>query len=315
MIDHPNAIKVTDFGKANGLLYLVMEFIQGYSLSSVIRKKGYMLPAITANIMGQVCAALDAAHSHNIIHRDLKPDNIMIKQNDLGQLVVKVLDFGIAKIKATAEEKSSSLTREGAIIGTLNYMSPEQCRGEEMIDARSDIYSLGVVVFEMLTGKLPFTAPTPTGVAVKHIVDPPPTLRSFIPEIPEQVERVVLKALEKEPSARFRRAGDFASELINATRHASSTQRLSGPGLFDEPAKGGTRPLVLDEMSDALSIVSMPASPTGSFSDATTDTAQRVSTTMTGNTQTGEQVIGTGEHTVLLLPRRAAEPRSTSDWL
>jgi eukaryotic-like serine/threonine-protein kinase len=308
MIDHPNAIKVTDFGKASGVLYLVMEFIQGYSLTSVIRKNGYLQPTLTANIMSQVCAALDAAHSHNIIHRDLKPDNIMIKQNDLGQLVIKVLDFGIAKIK-TPEESSTSLTREGSIIGTLNYMSPEQCRGEELLDSRSDIYSLGVVVFEMLTGTLPFTAPTPTGVAVKHIVDPPPALRSIVPSIPEQIDRAVLRALEKEPGARYKRAGEFAAELVNAARHSDSTQRLSAPGLFDEPAKGGTRALS-DEMLGDLGgdntfnlPASLPSSATSDYHKVTTETVDSVNTTVsTQKTKTGETVIRTGEHEGPVIP-------------
>src|SRR5262249_35157336 len=155
----------------------------------------------------QVCAALDAAHSHNIIHRDLKPDNIMIKQNDLGQWSVKVLDFGLAKINSG--EGSASLTSAGMILGTLSYMSPEQCRGDNIIDLRTDIYSLGVVAFEMLTGELPFKSPSVMEVVAKHIMESPPSLRSIISDIPEDIDQIVLRALEKDPSFRYRSAGEF----------------------------------------------------------------------------------------------------------
>jgi eukaryotic-like serine/threonine-protein kinase len=219
MIDHPNAIKVTDFGRADDMLYLVMEFVQGISLRNLLRKEGYLSPAKTADIMVQVCAALDAAHSHNIIHRDLKPDNIMIKQNDLGQLVVKVLDFGLAKIRTPDK---SSLTGAGIILGTFSYMSPEQCSGERVIDQHTDIYSLGVVAFEMLTGQLPFIANTFAGFLSKHIFETPPSLRTIRPEIPEGVDQAVLRTLEKEPEARHKSAGEFATELARAAYAARS---------------------------------------------------------------------------------------------
>ncbi|MEW6730820.1 MAG: bifunctional serine/threonine-protein kinase/formylglycine-generating enzyme family protein [Acidobacteriota bacterium] len=307
MIDHPNAIRVTDFGRAGELLYLVMEFIQGYSLSNLIRKKGYLAPATTASIMSQVCAALDAAHTHHIIHRDLKPDNIMIKQNDLGQQVIKVLDFGIAKMK-TADNNSASITRAGTIVGTLNYMSPEQCRGDEVIDLRSDIYSLGVVAFEMLTGRLPFSAPTPTGLAVKHIIEPPPGLRSIVPDIPERVEKVVLRALEKEPTARYRRAGEFAAELINSVHgggDSNRTQVLVGSGMPGDPVKGVTRPLY--ELGGNLEQDLPPQAgpPTAGYTEANTGMVQRATMTSATKVQTDEQPatkIKTDEQSAPALP-------------
>ena len=214
LIDHPNAVKVTDFGRAEDMLYLVMEFVPGYNLTQLIRKKGHLSPSTTANIMSQICAALDDAHAKKIIHRDLKPDNVMIKV-DRGKHIVKVFDFGIAKMVIEGNQ-DNSITRAGTIVGTVNYMSPEQCRGESAIDFRSDIYSLGVVAFEMMTGRLPFTAPTPTGLAVKHIVDPPPSMRSIVSEIPDSVDKAVLRALNKEPNDRYSSAGAFATELLNS---------------------------------------------------------------------------------------------------
>ncbi len=223
-IDHPNAVKVTDFGRADGMLYLVMEYVPGYNLTQLIRKKGTLSASTTANIMSQICAALDDAHSKKIIHRDLKPDNVMIKVDRSKKHIVKVFDFGIAKMIIEGKQ-DNSITRAGTIVGTVNYMSPEQCRGEGTIDLRSDIYSLGVVAFEMLTGRLPFTAPTPTGLAVKHIVEPPPSLCSIIPEIPESVDKVVLRALSKEPRDRYSSAGEFANELLQAAH---------SEGLYDQ---------------------------------------------------------------------------------
>jgi serine/threonine-protein kinase len=250
VIDHPNAVKVTDFGRADGMLYLVMEFVQGYSLTQLIRKKGHLSSSTTANIMSQMCAALDDAHSKKIIHRDLKPDNVMIKV-DRGKHIVKVFDFGIAKMVIEGAQ-DNSITKAGTIVGTVNYMSPEQCRGDGNIDFRSDIYSLGVVAFEMLTGRLPFTAPTPTSLAVKHIVDPPPSLRSIIPEIPESVDKVVLKALNKDPKDRYSSAGEFANELVHAAHsegmydHDAEFPPVSGisTGDYNKPKTGSNeRPL------------------------------------------------------------------------
>jgi eukaryotic-like serine/threonine-protein kinase len=233
MIDHPNAIKVTDFGHSGEMLYLVMEFVQGQSLDNLIQIAGHLSPELTAEIMGQICAALDAAHSRNIVHRDLKPENIMIKQNDLGQRIVKVLDFGLAKLKAE-EDFIPSLTSADTVVGTLSYMSPEQCKGEEVLDLRSDIYSLGVVAFEMLTGKLPFVSTRPTGLLSKHMFDHPPRLRSIKPSIPENVERAVLRAMAKSPEDRFQSAGEFASELSKAVRTSQESSSRALSAVFDK---------------------------------------------------------------------------------
>jgi eukaryotic-like serine/threonine-protein kinase len=222
LIDHPNSVKVTDFGRTDDMLYLVMEYIPGYSLANLIRKKKRLSPATVGNIMMQIAAAIDDAHSRKIIHRDLKPDNIMIKV-DRGRHMVKVFDFGIAKMMVDQND-NNAITRAGTIVGTLNYMSPEQCRGDNFIDSRSDIYSLGVVAFEMLTGRLPFTAPNPTGVAVKHIVDPPPAPSKVHPELPISIDEVILKCLQKDPNARYRTATEFATCLAEAASNAGLTE-------------------------------------------------------------------------------------------
>jgi eukaryotic-like serine/threonine-protein kinase len=196
LIHHPNAIAVTDFGVTNdtGMAYLVMEFLEGVELREKINREHQLGFEETFYITYQTCLALQAAHAKGIIHRDLKPDNIWLLKTEDGMEQVKVLDFGIAKLLSNAEE--NQLTQQGMIIGTPYYMSPEQCRGEEL-DARSDIYSLGIIIYEMLTGRVPFKANTPVAVALKHNSEPPPPPHQLRPDIPPSIEEVVLRALGK----------------------------------------------------------------------------------------------------------------------
>ncbi|HKV42963.1 MAG TPA: bifunctional serine/threonine-protein kinase/formylglycine-generating enzyme family protein, partial [Blastocatellia bacterium] len=179
-------------------------------------------------IMSQTCAAVQAAHAKGIIHRDLKPDNIWLLKMEDGSERVKVLDFGIAKLKATSE--SNTLTQKGMIVGTPYYMSPEQCRGEEL-DARSDIYSLGIILYEMLTGKVPFEGTTPLAVVLKHNTEQPKPLHFLRPDIPEAVEKVVMRAISKKRDDRQASATELAQEF-GAALHASGLPlKLAGPSL------------------------------------------------------------------------------------
>src|SRR5262249_38502284 len=159
-IQHPNATAVTDFGVSTGnnIFYLVMEYLEGRSLRERMRDEGALSCEETAQIIYQVCGAVEAAHKRNIIHRDLKPDNIFLQVEE-GVEIVKVLDFGIAKITHTGNA-TAGLTEAGMIVGTPYYMSPEQCQSDNL-DPRADIYSIGVIIFEMITGKLPFTGDSP----------------------------------------------------------------------------------------------------------------------------------------------------------
>jgi serine/threonine-protein kinase len=208
-LKHPNAVSVYDFGVTNeGLVYLVMELVEGESLRKVIKGQGPLTPSAAADVMRQVCAALDEAHRQSIVHRDIKADNIIIHATAVG-LRVKVLDFGIAKLR---DMKATNLTQTGSVMGTPHYMSPEQCVGEEL-DSRSDIYSLGIVLYEMLAGVVPFNSPTSTAVIIQHVNQPPPSLRAINMSIPEAVERVVLHALQKRREDRPQTAGALAAEL------------------------------------------------------------------------------------------------------
>jgi len=218
-LKHPNVVTIYDFGvSSEGLSYLVMELAEGENLRSLVERQGTLVVTDAAEIIRQVCAALDEAHRQDVVHRDIKPENILV-QTTPGGLQVKVLDFGIA---ALHDVNAGRLTRTGAVVGTPHYMSPEQCLGEEL-DGRSDIYSLGIVLFEMLTGVVPFDSPTPTAIVVKHVNDPPPPPRTLNPNISPAVESVTLRALEKRRDARPQTAGEMAGELIAAAGGA-------GPG-------------------------------------------------------------------------------------
>ena len=159
-LEHPNTIQVFDFGRTTeGLLYIVMEYIQGKNLGELLEQGGPMEPARVEKIMGQVCGSLEEAHARGIVHRDLEPDNVVLTERAGQKDWVKVLDFGIAKRSSEEDKNEQKLTQQGMVLGTPPYMSPEQFTGKP-IDARSDIYSLGIMAYEMLTGRLPFTANT-----------------------------------------------------------------------------------------------------------------------------------------------------------
>lgn len=228
LLKHPNAVAIYDFGTTSeGLVYLVMELVEGHSLRQIIREQGPLAPQAASVVINQVCAALEEAHRRNIIHRDLKPDNIIVTTTT-GGLLVKVLDFGLAKL-LDPETTASNLTQTGTVMGTPYYMSPEQFLGEPL-DSRSDIYSLGVVLYEMLTGAVPFSSPTPTAVVVQHVNQAPPPLRQRDASIPPAVEAVVLRALEKRREARQQTAFALAQELSAAIKGESVYPQSSTVG-------------------------------------------------------------------------------------
>ena len=220
-IRHSNAIAVSDFGITDDQInYIVMELFEGESLRKVLeREKKLPYPTAIA-IARQVCGALEAAHRSGVIHRDIKPENIFLAPQPDNSYFVKVIDFGIAKIVTDTTKGGPPLTRQGMIIGSPHYLSPEQCTGQEL-DARSDVYSLGIVLFEMLTGRVPFTALTPVAVALLHANEPPPSVRSLNPDIPEALDRLVLCALAKSKADRPASAQEFAAELERVARLVS----------------------------------------------------------------------------------------------
>jgi serine/threonine protein kinase len=214
-MQHPNAVTVTDFGATDdGYLYIVMELLEGRTLRDLLAHEGPLDPARAVSIMLQVCAAVGAAHNAGLIHRDLKPANIFIEQRPNLPAIVKVLDFGVAKFAVEEHDDDyKTLTQVGAIIGTPRYMSPEQCSGAAPLTPASDVYSLGIILYEMLTGAVPFNADTPLAVALKQVSETPRPLREIVPSIPADLEKVVLNALTKNPQERPQNANEFRRDL------------------------------------------------------------------------------------------------------
>jgi serine/threonine protein kinase/Flp pilus assembly protein TadD len=238
---HTNAVAVTDFGRtADGLFYIVMELLEGRSLRDVLAREAPLDAARAVSLMLQISAAVAAAHEAQVIHRDLKPGNIYVVQRPHAPAIIKVLDFGIAKLATDAGDglEQKPLTQTGVMIGTPRYMSPEQCDGADLTPA-SDVYSLGIILYEMLTGATPFTGPTPLSVALKHSSELPRAPREFVASIPAELETLVLHTLEKKPEKRPPDAGAFRRELY-------ATAQLLGL----EHAEGFSAP-TLDSLRDA----------------------------------------------------------------
>jgi serine/threonine-protein kinase len=236
-IHHPNAIRVTDFGVTpESIVYLVMEIVEGQSLRSLMRSEKVFDYIRAVNIVRQACGAVEAAHHSGVIHRDLKPDNILIERvRDVER--VKVLDFGIAKLKETKPD--AYLTQAGTIIGTPQYMSPEQSQGKHL-DPPSDIYSLGVILYEMLSGEVPFDGDSTFQVVYKQLHEPPRPLQEVAPNVPALLARVVMRALEKDPDRRQASAAQLSDELKQAVEMVGEGDSLSL-----------TNPLVVQPLSAA----------------------------------------------------------------
>ena len=222
-LNHPNSVGVIDFGKTeDGQLYLVMEFLRGKDLARVQYEEGPLSFRRIVNLLRQVLAALSEAHHLGIIHRDLKPENIILEQVRTGGDFVKVVDFGLAKMRIEAVQ--TNITSPGIVCGTPEYMSPEQGRGDPL-DARSDLYAVGVIFYQLLTGRLPFEAESPTQVVLMHITEQPDDPRSVVPErsIPSLLADVCLMALAKDPAHRFANADEFAEALGDALTQIESS--------------------------------------------------------------------------------------------
>ena len=198
---HPNIVNVYDVGEEDGIHYIVMELVEGITLKKYIEKKSRLSTKEAISIAIQVAMGMEAAHNNHIIHRDIKPQNIIISKEGK----VKVTDFGIAKA-------ASSNTITSNVMGSVHYTSPEQARGG-FSDEKSDIYSLGITLFEMLTGRVPFNGDTTVAIAIKQIQDPMPSPREFVPEVPVSVERIVLKCTQKSPDRRYQNMGDMIRDL------------------------------------------------------------------------------------------------------
>jgi len=204
-LNHPNIVSVFDWGEERGTYFIVMEYVEGRSLAEMIRTEGSIHPDKVAEISSEVAAALSFAHRNGIVHRDVKPGNVLVSPNGH----VKVADFGIARALANVQ---SELTQAGTVMGTATYISPEQAQGME-IDPRSDLYSLGVMIYEMLSGRPPFTGETPVAVAYQHVQDSPVSPRAMGVSVAESLEAVTMKLLAKNPVNRYPTAEDLRNDL------------------------------------------------------------------------------------------------------
>ena len=253
-LDHINIIPIHEYGEQGDMAYLVMPHITGGTLRDLLAKRGRLALDETVAIIEQAAAALDYAHARGIIHRDLKPSNILFHAD--GRVVLA--DFGLAKILNESTEadqqQSSDVTSAGAVIGTPEYFSPEQSTGHP-VDKRTDIYSLGIVLYQMLSGRVPFTGSTPVAIAVKHSVEEPPSFAHLQQDIPHGVEAVVMKAIAKKPEQRYSSAG----ELARALRIAAATVPSSHPLALDaQQTPEPTAPLTLSSHDTVLEIATVP---------------------------------------------------------
>jgi serine/threonine protein kinase len=213
-LNHANTVQVFDFGAAQGQLYLIMEYVRGQDLGRVVDRDGPLPWARAAPLFAQICGALAEAHELGIVHRDLKPENVLVTRTTGGRDFAKILDFGLAKIGGR-DAPPTEVTDRTEIVGTPYFMSPEQIRGDD-VDARSDIYSLGALVYKVLTGAPPFSAKTAVGVLTKHLTADAPPPSTLAPMIDARVDAIVMQALAKEPAKRFASAQEMGEEIERA---------------------------------------------------------------------------------------------------
>jgi serine/threonine-protein kinase len=237
-LNHPNIVSVYDLGQTpNGTLYIAMEFIEGPSLRAQIQAGHGIAPFRTVAILRQVSSALSTAHKHNIIHRDLKPQNIMLTTGPDGSEQAKLVDFGIAK----TFDEATQLTSLGSALGTPYYMSPEQIEGRP-VDARSDLYALGIILYEMLVGEVPFSDQSTPAVLVKQLKERPPRPSLKNPAVPAALETIALRCLEKDPGQRFQSADEFAAALNDAAATLTDTSGTETMPMASIPARAATPP-------------------------------------------------------------------------
>ncbi|MBL8148384.1 MAG: serine/threonine protein kinase [Blastocatellia bacterium] len=237
-IEHPHAVTVHDFGTLpDGEAFIVMEFIQGQSLRQLIKKESRLRIKHALELFRQVCTAVAAAHKEGVIHRDLKPENIMLKSTSAGAEVVKVVDFGLAKLKESSGKSLTNLTNKGEIIGTPYYMSPEQCSGIE-IDECTDIYSLGIILYEMVVGQPPFQGST-VAVIGMHLYKPVQSLCQDDPAFPQLLDKLLLAMLAKEKKDRIQTVETILQQIELITCHSDQIFLLQN-SFFEASAKSET---------------------------------------------------------------------------
>jgi serine/threonine-protein kinase len=239
-------------GFLEGRPYIAMEFLEGRTLDDLVQKEAPLPTQRAAQIAVQVLSGLQAAHEKQVIHRDVKPHNIFLVSTDRAQDVVKLLDFGVAKLRTVEDEQVSSLTDTGAVLGTPGYMSPEQAVGAKAVSARSDIYSVGVVLYQMLCGQLPFKATNRNALLVQILAAAPLDLGRLNPSVPEEMCAIVRTAMARNPSRRFESCADFRERLLPFASGTCDTVELREPPATAEPSQRGAIPGQVKRVHDVV---------------------------------------------------------------
>jgi serine/threonine-protein kinase len=259
-LNHPHIITLYDYGVlGSGQPYIVMDLLKGSTLATLLEERDYLPVEEALPIFKQVCDALADAHKHGVVHRDVKPENIVIEDSPAQKSSVKVVDFGIAKLIQGTDETVPRITRTGTVCGSPAYMSPEQFQGID-VDHRSDIYSLGIVLYETLTGRLPFTAPDLITLMGQHVGEPAPKLRAVRPDLDFRpaLEKMVDRSLAKDPENRQKSMDDFYDELQTAASDKKTTQRIptaaaiSGTSAPSSVAEAQAPPVVDDPIQEVI---------------------------------------------------------------
>jgi beta-lactam-binding protein with PASTA domain/predicted Ser/Thr protein kinase len=303
-LNHPNIVGVYDWGEETGTYFIAMEYIEGHTLSEIVRAEGPMHPRRAAEVAADVAAALGFAHRNGVIHRDVKPGNVMVETSGL----VKVADFGIAQ--AVGGPEQTQLTRVGSVMGTATYFSPEQAQGRQ-VDPRSDLYSLGCVLFEVLTGRPPFTGDSPVAIAYKHVQEAPPR-PSSVAQVPAPLDAIVMKCLGKNPDERYATADDLRGDL----RRYLDGQPVAA--LAAAGAAGAAAAAALGGAAAADATAAWPGSATGATTAYGTPygTGSDATTAMpAGYGYPGAPGDGTGAAPIPYGPDDENAPKKTSPWL
>lgn len=258
-IGHENIIEVTDMGTtAEGAPYIVMEFLDGQDVREALSQNGPIPPNRACHIMVQALSALQAAHDAGIIHRDLKPENIYLINKPGRPDYVKLLDFGISKFRSLESEGAKGLTQTGTVLGTPYYMSPEQARGDQDLSSRSDIYAMGVILYQMLTGQLPFDAPNYNALLIKILTEDPPPPGELNPDIPEDLVQTIQTAMARDQADRYADSMEFRERLLPYLPSSS--------GQFDTKMSSASRNAVKAALSSTMTPLEMTRSGAGSLS-------------------------------------------------
>jgi serine/threonine-protein kinase len=279
-IKSEHVARIHDVGTLDtGAPYMVMEYLEGGDLAAWIQQRGALPVEQAVEFVLQACVAVAEAHGLGIVHRDLKPANLFCVRRADGQLSIKVLDFGISKVTGALESSGVGVTRTTAMLGTPLYMSPEQMQSSKGADAQSDIWSLGVILFELLTGKVPFDGESVAELAVKTATQPPPSLRGFRPELAPELEAVVLRCLDRDRSRRYRNVAQLAVELLPFApqRARASVERVSG---------------IIQASGLSLGAVELPPAPRGANGEASAASLPAIGRTTTGSPGNKTAVVG-----------------------